>query len=187
MNLVLVREFNDGHSIIPACIAPVITLLLACGPANISRLIVSIVVDTFDRMGWRWWISDMSIKGFKVLLPWFMQCNSSSSVVRKRNIRGAQATCFNSHPSVMNFRAGHSVCGAWCPASLAFFSSFKTSLFQTFCSITSAGRCFTLLKIIAFNPFDCSAITTAKPMHNGSAVFLSNCFRGTNDKQFAIS
>lgn len=86
---------------IPACI---VKLLCVCSPFTILRKISKIIIDSFNRMVFRWARSDISIKARKTIFPLLANVDSSSSISR---IRLVCTSCFHLLPSFIFRSSGH--------------------------------------------------------------------------------
>lgn len=164
MNLILVRQFENCHSIVANAIATIVRLFSSCRPSHVSRFISFRAIYSIDSVSRRRWVTNVCVKSLKTFNPRWMHNYSATAIGLIARICFGQASCFNMHPSFVHFTSGHSVCLRRVPSCLSFFSKGNQSFSVYFTPITSARNGMPCLEIVAENPHGVSAIALTTPI-----------------------
>ncbi len=138
----------------PSPSAPIVGLFFSCRPSAITRLVVSVIVDSVQ--GHPGWPRPHMVKKLQgVFAPFRRHPNAPSAVVRVRSVSGAMASP-NSSVERLYFGRDSSSCRA--PVT-------KASLRALLAHDASATCCVTRAKIAAVNCRLVSAVARAYPLN----------------------
>lgn len=91
--------------------SPIYRLFFWCSPTNISRFIIAVIVNTVNRIYWRWSTSNIIKKCHKIIFPFIAYCYSTATVIFKCKFIRIKATCKYSPPCYIFRSFAHSMSG----------------------------------------------------------------------------
>ena len=124
-------------------------------PPNVSRLIVSVIVDAIYGVLRRWWLPDVGIKRGKAFYPFKMNSDAPSPIVFKLCAFGIHAPLFHVTPSMVEIGARH--------------------LMKRVASATAARLGGFIPQLPCSHPGFSSARAKAKPMDQRDFAFTNFC------------
>ena len=85
-------------------------LFISSGPSDISWLIIAVIILSVNCVLWGRRVTDMSIEGLKVVLPFWANCNSPFNVVfNTQRVAHVTAAAKHQEPCSVNFSSAFAV------------------------------------------------------------------------------
>lgn len=112
-------------------IAFVVRLLNIVRPSTIFWRVRPIVVNTLNRMLWRWSLPHIGVEVFKGVEPAFAHDDASPAVTRIRGNVGISATRLDVRPTAILRRVDHAVCSIGNACGFAYKAAAASSMSTT--------------------------------------------------------
>jgi hypothetical protein len=85
-------------------------LFASGGPSNVSRFVVSVVVDAIKRQFGRWTLANVCKKSLETVSPFLTDLNASAAVVAVLGVLGVVAPLIDGFPQRVLRAGAHAVC-----------------------------------------------------------------------------
>jgi hypothetical protein len=159
--------------------ALIVRLLLGCRPTDVSRLVIAVIINAIDGMVNRGRLTDVIVKGEKVVFPFVTHDNASAAVIAEGSASGPIASFFNRCPDPIDVSSAHVVLNPTDSFVPQFFEFRYSGGAKHFFVQTTARGSVASGQVAGHYPKCVSARTLAEPV-DASSVRLASALWSSN-------